>query len=232
MTACERWLEELGGYVLDGLDAAERAQVEEHLATCPACRREVDELAEILPLLDLAAEELPLPPERLREQALARATAQPPAPTPNRTRRRAPLALAAVAGVVLGAVMTLGVVRLLAGDPEPQPDLVATIQGVGSAGDDLEGEVSFRSFSSGTVIRLDLEGFDLSQDVAYYQVWLEDEDGQRISAGTLLPGSRGQVESTFTFGGSLEDFRTLELTLHEQGGDSGRSVGRVTIEHP
>lgn len=232
MSACERWVDELGAYVLDGLDPAERARVEEHLAACPACRREVDELAEVPPNLDHAAEELPLLPETLRQRALTRATAQPPTRAPSRRWQPAPVAAAAAAGLVLGAVVTLGVVQSLADDPEPEPDLVATIEGIGSAGEDLEGEVFFRGFSSGTVIHLDLEGFDLARDVAYYQVWLEDDDGQRISAGTLVPGSRGQVDSTFTMAGEVEEYQTLELTLHEEAGDSGRSVGRVRIEHP
>ena len=52
-------VERLGAYVLDGLDATERREVDAHLATCPSCRAE---LAAIAPI---AAPLAGLDPERL-----------------------------------------------------------------------------------------------------------------------------------------------------------------------
>ena len=40
-----------GAYAVDALDDAERAQFEDHLAECPACRSEVDSLQEAAALL-------------------------------------------------------------------------------------------------------------------------------------------------------------------------------------
>lgn len=46
MTAsCREIRQSLGVYVLGAIDPAERAQVEEHLGTCPACREELASLA-------------------------------------------------------------------------------------------------------------------------------------------------------------------------------------------
>jgi anti-sigma factor RsiW len=51
----------LGAYVLGGLSAAEEAGVETHLARCPQCRAEYDELACVPSWLDLLRSESPDP---------------------------------------------------------------------------------------------------------------------------------------------------------------------------
>jgi anti-sigma factor RsiW len=45
MTSCREIRQALGVYVLGAIDPAERAQVDEHLATCPECREELASLA-------------------------------------------------------------------------------------------------------------------------------------------------------------------------------------------
>ena len=58
-----------GAYAVDALDPAERMLFEQHLATCPDCRAEVDSLREAaatLPEITLAE-----PPPGLRERLLA-----------------------------------------------------------------------------------------------------------------------------------------------------------------
>jgi predicted anti-sigma-YlaC factor YlaD len=45
MTSCREIRQALGVYVLGAIDPAERAQVDEHLATCPDCREELASLA-------------------------------------------------------------------------------------------------------------------------------------------------------------------------------------------
>ncbi len=47
----------LGAYLLGGLSEHEEYSVRAHLRRCAKCRAEHDELAEILPLLDLLAAE-------------------------------------------------------------------------------------------------------------------------------------------------------------------------------
>ena len=45
MAECRQIRQALGVYVLGAIDPAERAQVDEHLATCPECREELASLA-------------------------------------------------------------------------------------------------------------------------------------------------------------------------------------------
>ncbi|SER16226.1 anti-sigma factor [Microlunatus flavus] len=61
--------DDAAAYALDALDAAERAQFEEHLAGCAQCRDEVAELHEAAAALVLA-EPVPLPPPSLRASVL------------------------------------------------------------------------------------------------------------------------------------------------------------------
>ncbi len=60
-----------GAYAVDGLDPAERAAFEEHLATCPECRDEVAGLRETVARIAVAVEVTP--PAGLRGRVLAEA---------------------------------------------------------------------------------------------------------------------------------------------------------------
>ncbi|MEV7805142.1 zf-HC2 domain-containing protein [Microbispora sp. NPDC088329] len=54
---CEEVRISLGAHVLGALDAVETAEVEAHLETCAACRKELDELSGLPPLLALVSAE-------------------------------------------------------------------------------------------------------------------------------------------------------------------------------
>ncbi len=110
--------EELGAHVLGLLDPAQSRAVEEHLAGCPECRREWEELFEMVDLLDDVPPEAFLdgPPDggdlllqrtlrQVREEAGAR-------------RRRRALALVGAAAVALAAVLG-GWCRRSAAPPRP-----------------------------------------------------------------------------------------------------------------
>jgi hypothetical protein len=84
MTSCREIRQALGVYVLGAIDPAERAQVDEHLATCPDCREELASLAGLpamlrkVPIVEaerLAESELDadeLPSEELLKSLVAR----------------------------------------------------------------------------------------------------------------------------------------------------------------
>jgi anti-sigma factor RsiW len=103
--------EELGAHALGLLDAAQSRAVEEHLAGCPACRREWEELRGMVDLLDDVPPEAFLdgPPEadlmlqRTVRQVRAEAAA-------HRRRRRLLLAGAAAAAIAvfLGGGVLIG----------------------------------------------------------------------------------------------------------------------------
>ena len=74
----------LGAYALDAVDADERGAFEAHLATCPACAAELDELRAML--ADLAESTAVAPPPALRARVLQGVTPSgtegSPAPVP------------------------------------------------------------------------------------------------------------------------------------------------------
>jgi anti-sigma factor RsiW len=86
MTSCREIRQALGVYVLGAIEPAERAQVDEHLATCPECREELASLAGLpamlrkVPMVEaerLAApgaesDEAELPSEEMLESLVAR----------------------------------------------------------------------------------------------------------------------------------------------------------------
>jgi len=84
----------LEAYVLGTLDAAERAQVEQHLQNCEDCRRRVNEYGEVasrLPEALATATRLPLPPEiktRVLETLAAERSSTPTRQIPFRWRPR------------------------------------------------------------------------------------------------------------------------------------------------
>lgn len=122
-------------YLLDALSRAERAEYEDHLTGCDACRQSVAELAGMSALLGrakpedvtslLEATSAAVPPGVLDRMAELAAT-PPEAPTP--TRRSAwwkALALAAVLVIVVAAGIIVQRVTSPA-PPPPQPVAVAT----------------------------------------------------------------------------------------------------------
>jgi len=120
----------LGAYALDAVDGGERTDLEEHLATCPRCRTELDGLREAAGALGNSVEP---PPEELWSRIAAQLgthdaeddelpplrelTAPAPrrtpfrAPSPGRTRRsrRNATLLAAVAVAASAVAVVLGI---------------------------------------------------------------------------------------------------------------------------
>jgi anti-sigma-K factor RskA len=69
MSEHERYAEDLALYALDALRGEDRALVDEHLATCAACRQELEQLRGDTALLALATTG-PRPPQRARQRLL------------------------------------------------------------------------------------------------------------------------------------------------------------------
>lgn len=128
--------EELGAHALGLLDAAQSRAVEEHLAGCPACRREWEELRGMVDLLDDVPPEAFLdgPPDadlvlqRAVRQVRAEATAQ---------RRRRRFLMAGAAAAAVAVVLTGGV--LIGRETAPPPAVVAAPGAVQLSGDGAPG---------------------------------------------------------------------------------------------
>jgi hypothetical protein len=116
--------EELGAHALGLLDPAQSRAVEEHLAVCPACQREWEELREMVDVLDDVPPEAFLdgPPDGdlVLQRALRRVRSESGA-----QRRGRGFALAGAAAVALAAVLGGGVLIGRTTAPPAAPDVVA-----------------------------------------------------------------------------------------------------------
>lgn len=93
-------------YALDALDPDERTRYEEHLATCEACREELQGFWQVSGALARASGG-PQPPAGLRERILEQARAERANVVPLRPRRRLDL-VSSVAAVAAVAALGLG----------------------------------------------------------------------------------------------------------------------------
>jgi anti-sigma-K factor RskA len=66
----DRWVDAAGAYVLGAMAQDEREEFEGHLATCPTCREEVDELRPAAQALPMASPPM-LPPTSLKDRIMA-----------------------------------------------------------------------------------------------------------------------------------------------------------------
>ncbi len=107
MSEHERYAEDLALYALDALRGEERARVDEHLAECAACRRELEQLRGDTALLALSTAG-PRPPQRARQRLLDAVAREPRVPRIVETSPRRSwwgmLGWAATAAVVIFAV--------------------------------------------------------------------------------------------------------------------------------
>lgn len=217
-SSCDTVRLELGAYVLEGLDPAEVATVEAHLATCPSCSAEVEDLAELPDLLALADDTPPDIPPDLRDRTVARATRHPD----TRQQHRRTAALVAAAAALVGALIGAGGVLVV--DRDPPPDEVLAV-----SDEPVEGRIALRDTPSGMDVELNAAGLPTLEE-GYYQVWLEWPSGHQVSAGTFVPDSRGRVDATLRTGGWRDDYHALEIRAHDRDRPDGETVTRLGLD--
>ena len=107
MSEHEQFADDLAMYALDALRGADRARVDAHLATCAACRLELEQLRGDTALLALSAAG-PRPPQRARQRLLDAVAREARVARVAQTSTRAPwwgwLGWAATAAVVVFAL--------------------------------------------------------------------------------------------------------------------------------
>ena len=136
MTDHGRWADSAGAYVLDAMAPGEREEFERHLATCAACREDVEELRPAAEALPMAAPPVP-PPPALKDRVMAEVEREAAlltdvAAAPARPRRRlglpalggwrlAPVAAALlIVGALAGAVLTADGSRTVPAGPNAE----------------------------------------------------------------------------------------------------------------
>jgi anti-sigma-K factor RskA len=223
----------LAVFALGGLEPEEAAEVERHLASCPGCRRELEELRKVNRALDAAPPPVD-PPSHLKDVILSRVRVerlsasdkeepeesssleeQTGSSGTSRFNRYKHLriilpsmaAAAVVAAVALGVFF--GVVR------EEPP--VATIQLVPTpqeaAGlDGYWGVAEIRPQPSGNQqVELKLNNFEEPKPNSYYELWFVSGE-KRISAGSFTSVGQGETRVLLNAPPEARDYPTLLIT--------------------
>ena len=187
--------ERLGAYVLDGLDPAERAEVDAHLAGCASCRAE---LARIAPLagplrgVDPDAADGPAPAPIGFDDVLRRLRVEPAGGDAEvvslASRRRPRTSLLVAAGALLVALAGLGggyVLGTGAAEGPLRPVAVQTL----AAG--VQADAARIDHTWGVEVVLTARGFDPGRA---YQVAVVDRSGRPVGAGAFVGTGSAAME--------------------------------------
>ncbi len=186
----DRVRELLGPYVLGGLDAADRVQLDNHLSTCPTCRDELAAYAGLPALLRLGDAPNSSPAAEFDDGALTR-TLEAVRQGRRRQRRHAVLGTAAAAVLVLGLGATT--VGLLAGETDTPQTSPTALHLDAAPGSPARGETSLTARPWGTSVDLDLSALPKGQR---FIVWVIATDGTRQQAATWASTPDGVAHVT------------------------------------
>jgi anti-sigma-K factor RskA len=219
MSSCREVRQALGVYVLGAIDPAERAQVDEHLATCSACREELANLAGLPAMLrkvpvveaerlaapDPLAEPDVVPSEEMLKSLMAR--------TANVRRIRRWRGLVAAAAVV---IVALGGGAAVATALQPSTPPIAVVHwhetsGTGPAAG-VHLTVLYRHVPGGTQMKAHVTGI---KQGSRCQFQVTDTSGESWPAGGWIAvprtGSTWYSASTWFPG---QDLRSFEVTVN------------------
>jgi anti-sigma-K factor RskA len=235
-----------GAYAVDAVNPTERKLFEQHLAHCPDCQAEVASLREAASLLPETT--AVAPPPALRDRLLSEiAAVRPlppltddspvePAPTvtslDSRRRRRVRPMLAAAAAVV--AMIGAGAVVLepWEDDGTQQRELTAA-ERVLAADDAEKVRHEFPDGAVATVVRSQELGqavittSDMPAAPAgkVYQLWLQDPNGEMLSAGLMPPVS----DQTVLLEGDAAAASGAGITVEPAGGSDSPTTAPVVV---
>lgn len=209
---------DLVGYLLDDLSPDERQGFEEHMASCPACRGAVGDLASVTDALSGAGPAFSVPADledRVLEAVDRDTGRSDPVPDlgdrreharggwTSRLRRRLP-AVAAAAAAIVAAV--IGVILVL---PEPSAPEVAREPVVFEqvqAG--LDADASLIAHTWGTELILFVSGLP---DGQVYEVTFEGQQGGAVPAGTFIGIGGGPITCNLTAAVLREDLASFTV---------------------
>jgi anti-sigma-K factor RskA len=223
----------LAVFALGGLEPEEAAEVERHLASCPGCRRELEELRKVNRALEAAPPPVD-PPSHLKDVILSRVRVerlsasdkeepeesssleeQTGSSGTSRFNRYKHLriilpsmaAAAVVAAVALGVFF--GVVR--ENPPVATIQLVPTPQEAAGL-DGYWGVAEIRPQPSGNQqVELKLNNFEEPKPNSYYELWFVSGE-KRISAGSFTSVGQGETRVLLNAPPEARDYPTLLIT--------------------
>jgi anti-sigma-K factor RskA len=209
-----------------------------HLATCPHCQSELDQLRAVVAAGRSTSPDEPVesPPDRVWARIVdelqlgAAAPAAPAAPyaVVGGSSRRRPPTWRTVWGVgfaaaLLGVLATVGI-DALTGPADPGPVVARAAL---APLPDHQGSGTAEVVGSGAGRSLDLDVRGLTRGSGYYEVWLLDKDGKKLVSLGLLRGRHG----TFTLPPDvdLRRYPVVDISIEPADGNpahSGNSVVR------
>jgi Putative zinc-finger len=220
--------EDIGAYVLGGLDADDERRVAAHLAECEECAAAHAELAGLPALLDLAVitgatDEEPLPPA-IEERLLDRFARERPAGRGPRGWR--PRLFLVGGGTLAGAALAALVLLLGLGFEQPRT-LPATqyrlaLQPASGAPVDARARASLRTVEGGTVLRLWV--YNLPRNPGdVYEVLCESKRWS-ASAGTFRVDAKGDAYVILTTAAKRGQYDSIRV-VRRSGGHSYDVLG-------
>src|SRR5215212_3542989 len=234
MMRCAEVHQNLGPYVLGGLEPEEETEVRRHLAYCPSCREKLKEFEEVSQALK-AVPPLADPPSYLKDEILSYVRAEErPSPSNNEelSSSRLPsfsasresrskklrLLVASVAAAALVAVVALGTFfSLLTEAP------VATIQLTPIENEDYWGVAELYPQPSGNQqVELQLNNLDKPAPESYYEAWFSSGE-EYISAGSFTVTDSGQTDVVLTAPPQTQGYPTFLVTEQSVRDDTAPS---------
>ncbi|MEO9175652.1 MAG: anti-sigma factor [Gaiellales bacterium] len=190
-------------HALDALEADDALQLETHIETCEACRRELDDMRETTALLAFATDPVE-PPASLRAKILE-AVAEP-APVRSRPRLRLAFLRGAFAGglAVAAVALVVGVAVHEGSSRNPSAEvrvLTGTAQGA-----------VVRDGSSSKLVLANLQSPATGHT---YEAWLIGANGKPVPAGTFSGGGKTVVVN---LKGDAGKAKTVAITVEPAGG--------------
>ena len=235
----------LAGHALGQTDELDAEQLK-HVASCPQCRAEVDQLHRIVELGQEgpSPESPPIPEQAMWRNIAAELSigqsgdprsgppqdAESPAESPQQTAppqsrrsmRRSAVALAAAIGLIAGVGGTVLVDALR--EPEAaQVVASATLNPLpGQAG---QGTAQLVREGETTQLRVAVSGAEPPPGQEYREVWLINTDGKRMySLGVLPVGGTGAYVVPAGLDDSLDGFTIVDVSLEPYDGNAAHSL--------
>jgi anti-sigma-K factor RskA len=214
----DRFEELLGSSLLGELTDEDKRELERHLEECPGCRNEMDRLRQTHNLLrQLAASE---PPTELKARVLARVRGE----SPGRSGGGWWFWGSAAAALLVVAVLGVGLLQAITGDPSSGVPLTAT-----ALAPEAGGEVQVQELGENFQVDLEVWGMPELKEDEYFEMWYYAEDGGRISCGTFRVGPEGQTTVNLSAPATAVDYPEIEITREPDDGDP-KASGEEVLE--
>jgi len=226
---CEEAHDLLALDAVGGLEPADRADLERHLATCAACRQLSAQYVDVASLLPAALDPVQ-PPARLRRnlmaQVYAEATSKITQPWWQRFVNAIPAnrAITAVGALAVVAALVFGIWGM-PGRRQVSPTTSYTVSG-GTSQESVTGTLDVDTTANESV--LTVQGLAPLPTTQVYEVWLIPAHGAPKGVAFLAPNPAGSTW-TAVVSGSLNGYDSIAATNEPTGGSPAPTGSQVLI---